>query len=281
MYLIDFVKRLVQMRNISISIYLLLNTILLMLIFQDPILGLILYVCSLALALSPFGEWILRIQQGCKPLSRKEHIDRLMPLFDEVYKKAKQLDPTIADDVKLFLNNDNSPNAFATGRRTICVNKGLLSYSDDEIKAVLAHEFGHLSNKDTDLILIVAVGNMIVTVMFVIYRIIFNVIGLMSAVVNRSIGTLLMTFFIDVVLVGLMWLWTKFGMVLVMHSSRKNEYAADQFAAKCGYGDELIHVIDSFNGLEVSASKGLWANLASSHPDPDERIGNLQTVDAS
>ncbi|WP_349408299.1 zinc metalloprotease HtpX [Pseudalkalibacillus sp. SCS-8] len=279
MYIIDLLQRLVKKQNIGIIVFLILNTFLVIALFGDPITGIVLYTASLLIALSPIGEWILRVQQGCKKLARKEHIERLEPLFNEVYEKAKKLDPTIPDNVQLFISNDSSPNAFATGRKTICLTKGLLEYSDEEIKATLAHEFGHLSNKDTDLILLVTVGNMIVTAMFVLYRVIVSAIGIGVSIANRSFGSLIVTFLIDVVLVGLMWLWTKFGTVLVMNSVRKNEYEADKFAYDCGYGNELIVVLDKFNAMDTGATKGLWANLSSTHPDPDQRIGNLQKLD--
>ncbi|CAN7185482.1 zinc metalloprotease HtpX [Rossellomorea sp. LjRoot5] len=271
MYFVDFAKRLFKKQNTGIIIYLILNTLIVMALFQDIFVGLSLYLVSLTIALSPVGEWMLRVQQGCKPLSQ-EYIDRLMPLFEEVYEKAKMLDPSIADHVKLFISNDSNPNAFATGRKTICLTSGLLQYSDEQIKATLAHEFGHLSNKDTDLILIVSVGNMIVSTMFVLYRVVMSAVGIMASIANRSFGTLIMTIFIDFMLVAMMWLWTKFGTMLVMHSSRKNEYEADHFAYQLGYGDPLIQVLNSFNEMEMSFRKGLWANLASSHPESFKRI---------
>lgn len=279
MYIIDFAQRLVKKQNIGIFIYLIINTLIVMVLFQNVIVGLVAYIISLMLALSPFGEWILRVQQGCKPLARKEHIDRLMPLFNEVYSRAKELDPSLPNDIKLFLSRDNSPNAFATGRKTICLTRGLLDLSDDKIKATLAHEFGHLSNKDTDFILVVAVGNMIVTFMFVIYRVTAFIVGTAVSIANRSIGSFIFTIFIDLLLIGMMWLWTKFGTMLVMHSSRQNEYEADRFAYLCGYGEPLIHVLDHFNDIDIPDSKGLWANLAASHPDPDQRIGKIQQLE--
>ncbi|MDP5276456.1 zinc metalloprotease HtpX [Chengkuizengella axinellae] len=279
MYIVDFMQRLFKKGNTGIIIYLLLNTLIVITLFQDPIIGLIVYGISLVLALSPFGEWILRVQQGCKPLARKEHIDRLQPLFDEVYSKAKKLDPDLPDDIKLFISKDPTPNAFATGRKTICINKGMLEFSDEQIKATFAHEFGHLSNKDTDLILIVSVGNLIMTALFIFYRIIFTFFGSMFSVINHSLGSVLITFLIDIILVGMMWLWTKFGTVLVMHTSRSKEYEADHFAHQLGYGAGLIEVLDRFNEIDLGDTKGLWANLASSHPDPDQRIGKLQNLE--
>ena len=68
-------------------------------------------------------------------------------------------EPLISDSVRLYMNEDESENAFATGRRTICVTRGLLNLSDEAIKATLGHEFGHLAHKDTDRCLLVVLGN--------------------------------------------------------------------------------------------------------------------------
>ena len=54
---------------------------------------------------------------------------------------------------KLWLIPDPSPNAFATGRNprhsSVCVTEGLLALMDDkELEGVLAHELGHVNNRD-------------------------------------------------------------------------------------------------------------------------------------
>ena len=45
-----------------------------------------------------------------------------------------------------------------------------------------------------------------------------------------------------------------------------------------GYGNELCILLDSISG---SHAKGLFANLASSHPDKDDRIAKLQELGAT
>ncbi|WP_442596649.1 zinc metalloprotease HtpX [Neobacillus sp. D3-1R] len=277
-YIVDFAGRLKSKSNIGIVVYLIINILIVMWLFQNVLLGLAIYVASLVIALSPIGEWILRVQNGCKPVVRKDHIARLKPLFDEVYTKAKELDPSLPEDVKLFISNDKFPNAFATGRKTICLTKGFLEYDDEEIKATLAHEFGHLSNKDTDLILVVTVGNLIVSLLFILYRFFFLIAAAFVGGATKGLGGFVVSFFVDLILVGMMWLWTKLGTALVMHSSRQNEYQADAFAFKAGYGHKLIKVLDSFNEFEGIHTKGLWANLMSSHPEPDIRIAKLQEL---
>ncbi|KGM98701.1 hypothetical protein Z969_10940, partial [Clostridium novyi A str. 4570] len=252
-YFIDFFKNLTKKSNIGVLIYLILNTLIIVALFSDGfnepegiLIGIVVYAISLLIALSPIGEWVLRLQTGCKKIKRKEFVNRLEPLFNEVYAKAKKLNPSIPDGVQLFMSNDQEPNAFATGRKTICLTKGFLNYPDDQIKATFAHELGHLAHKDTDLILFITIGNFIVTAMFVLYRIVINVLGIIFGLVSRGIGSIIYNIFIDFVLVAMMWIWTKIGTLLVMHSSRQNEYLADEFAFNCGYGDSLAAVLDTF-----------------------------------
>ena len=284
-YFVDFAKNLTHKKNIGVLIYLILNTLLIVWLFSavnegvnGVFFGILTYGISLIIALSPIGEWILRVQTGCKKITRKEYLDRLEPLFNEALSRAKRINPSIPDDVQLFMSNDQSPNAFATGRKTICLTKCFLNYSDEQIKATLAHELGHLSHKDTDLILIVTVGNFIVTAIFIIYRIIVYITGIIVSFANSNLSGLIVSILIDVVLVAMMWIWTKIGTMLVMHSSRQNEFKADEFAFNCGYGDSLAEVLDTF---EEGSEKGLWANLASTHPDSDERIARLQELGSS
>lgn len=283
-YAVDFIKSNIQAKNIGVLLYLIINVFIIVGYFTlyipnfgGVIVGLIAYAVSLWFAMSTFGEKVLRWQLGAKEIVREEQLERLMPLFEEVYEKAKRQFPNLQTDIKLYIKNDEEQNAFATGRRTICVNRGLLTLRDEEIKAVLAHEFGHLANKDTDFILFITIGNLFVTVGFTIARWIFLAFGFMFGFINRSLGQILVVLFVDFILLGLMKLWTKLGTLLVMKTSRDNEYKADEFAHKLGYGNELIDVIDSFNGASGS-SKGLFATLAASHPDPDQRIGHLQKL---
>lgn len=293
-YLVDFVKNLTKSNNIPLFIYLILNVFLIggivsalfsMPFWQGFLSGIVLYGISITIALSPLGEWILRIQTGCRKIKDERQINRLEPLFREVYKKAKQLNPSIPDDVRLFINHDDSINAFATGRRTVCVTEGLLDLPDDQIKATLSHEFGHLAHKDTDLILIVSIGNLIVTAIVTAVRLFISfmqlIMGIMCVFVGgkdglvASILNAITNILINIFVIFVMWAWTKIGILMVMKSSRDNEYSADEFAFNLGYGYELCAMLDGISGPEP---KGLFKNLASSHPKTRKRIERLQVL---
>lgn len=294
MYLFDFFKNLFKRNNIGLIIWMVLNIVLIVALFsagftslEGGLLGVGLYFVSMLIALSPIGEWILRLQNGCKKITDMEIANRIEPLFQEVYAQAKMLNPELPSDIKLFISDSEAPNAFATGRKTLCVTRGLLAYSDEHIKGVLGHEFGHLAHKDTDSILVVAVGNMIVSALFVIIRVVANISmwcgQFFTAVFSRSWGGVFATIFIalgrvvaDFILVLLMRIWNQIGVWLCMSSSRKNEFSADEYSHRCGYGEGLAQVLESFgNG---GGATGLFAALASSHPNTADRVNKLRAL---
>ena len=289
MYLVDFFKRTMRKSNIPVFIYLVLNIFVIALIlslvidngnipfWKALLIGIVLYFVSLLIALSPIGEWILRLQTGCKKIKNDEQRNFIEPIFREVYDKARAQDPSISDKVKIYMNHDEAPNAFATGRKTICVTEGMLYMPVEQIKATLGHEFGHLAHKDTDLILVVAVGNLIVSAFILLFRLAIDLVHLLfvfsSVFVGGSegvFGALISTVYHLAM--------TAVVVLLVMKSSRANEYEADEFSFRLGYGNELCALLNSFSGTNAN---GLFANLVSSHPDKDDRIARLQELGAT
>ena len=290
MYVIDFFKNLFKKSNIGVIIWMTLNTLLICAMFsgmftslEGVLTGLGVYAVSIVIALSPIGEFILRYQTGCVKIKDQAVLQRLMPIFNEVYARAKELNPELNSGINIYMSEDDSPNAFATGRKTVCITRGLLKYSDEEIKAILGHEFGHLAHKDTDTLLVMSVGNTIVTVIFTLIRIFANIAIFISDIISAasdgsagfiaSIFSLAGRFFYNIVLVLLMRLWTQIGVWICMSSSRKNEFLADEYSAKCGYGHYLAKFLSRL-GLERSGA-GLFASLSSSHPENADRVEKL------
>lgn len=296
-YILDFMSRMIHKSNIPLFIYLILNAIIIGVITSailalpigwGMLSGCLIYIASVIIALSPIGEFILRYQNGCKKIEEKAVVDRIAPIFHEVYYKAKKEFPVLSNDIRLFINEDESPNAFATGRKTICITRGLLALSDEEIKATLGHEFGHLVHKDTDRILVVAIGNTAITAICMLFQlgvIISNfIMSIVAIFVGDDEGFFISFFnaiatFISLVFVrGFMKVWTMLGVALCMKTSRGNEYLADKFSFELGYGDGLCKMLANFSGEKP---RGLFASLASSHPESSARIARLQEMGAS
>lgn len=299
LYIVDFVKNLGHRKNIFAVLYLVLNVLFIAFwiqmfvpnIWTSLLYSVLIYGITATVALSPAGEWLFRLLNGCKKINDPKIQSRLEPLFQEVKERArtKHSDCIINDNISLYIRDDDDPNAFAMGRRTVCVTRGLLALPDEQIKAVLGHEFGHLATHDTDLTLLITVGNLIVTVVVSIVRVvmaIYNaicsiVVGCIGesraiAAVANAIASVVTTLFIN----GLMWVWTRLGILMVMKSSRDAEYEADAFSCDLGYSEGLVSFFRFLQGLERSLKKSersnIFAALASSHPDTAKRIERIE-----
>ena len=299
LYIVDFIKNIGHKKNIFAVIYLLLNVVIItfmMHMFEENmwlclLYSILLYGFTATVALSPVGEWMFRQFNGFKKIEDPEILNRLEPLFMEVKERAqtKHTDFIIDDGITLYIRDDDSVNAYAMGRRSICITYGLLDLTDEQIKAVLGHEFGHLATHDTDLALLITVGNFIITAIVTIIRVflaVFNfflfIAGLLTgedgafARFLHVVASLIVTLGIN----GLMWAWTKLGVLLVMKSSREAEYEADAFSCDLGYSEALLSFFRVLHSMERRAKKGqrnnVFAALSSSHPATVKRIARIE-----
>lgn len=290
-YFVDFLCRLFSKENIPLCIYLVINMVIIGGIMSvmfnlslqwGMLSGFFVYLATISIALSPIGEFIVRFQTGCKKINDPEIMERLEPIFYEVYQKAKMQEPLISDSVRLYMNDDESENAFATGRRTICVTRGLLNLPDEVIKATLGHEFGHLAHKDTDRCLLVVLGNTAIAGICTIIEMValfFNIVATVMSIFTRNEDSFFVSIFgvfSSAVMLGIVRcftkIWTWIGILLVMKTSRNNEYMADAFSCKLGYGESLCMLLQHFGD---DHPKGLFASLASSHPENEDRINHI------
>lgn len=100
MYLVDLFKRLTSKSNIPVLIYLILNVFVIagivsivlsggtMPFWMCLLIGIALYAISLLIALSPVGEWLLRLQTGCKKIKRVEHKEFEEANIDDIIRIA-------------------------------------------------------------------------------------------------------------------------------------------------------------------------------------------------
>ena len=83
---------------------------------------------------------------GAQPIAREQN-PRIYQIVERLAAKANVPVP------KIYFIPTDSPNAFATGRNpnhaSVAVTRGILEICDDEeIEGVLAHELGHVKNRD-------------------------------------------------------------------------------------------------------------------------------------
>jgi heat shock protein HtpX len=93
-----------------------------------------------------FSAKIALAMSGAQPIARDE-APRLYAIVERLAAKANLPAP------KIYLIPQDAPNAFATGRNpshaAVAVTRGLLDIcNDEEVEGVLAHELGHVQNRD-------------------------------------------------------------------------------------------------------------------------------------
>lgn len=285
---VSILRHMLQPQNAGTWVYFILNLLLIVGMFapagEEALAGLlVVYLVSLLLSLSPLGEAVLCLFNGTHRMRRLDMRARVLPLVAEVYAKAKAQSPDLPDRINVRYRRDPSPNAYAIGFHTICVTDGLMDLSDDMICGILAHEMGHLAMHHTSMQLIIGGGNWIMTGMVAVMNLVCalftgsTALGMLDSRRDEDssfAGSVLFLF--ALFFAGLVWCWTKLCTLLLMWSSRSNEFAADEYAWRIGYGEALAEALDN---LTLRVPEGAFlSRLTDSHPETDERIGRLQAL---
>jgi heat shock protein HtpX len=192
---------------------------------------------------------------------------------------------------KVCLIPSESPNAFATGRNpehaVVAVTAGLTRLlSREELRGVVAHELGHVHNRDT---LISAIAATMAGVVTMVGR--FAAWGAMlggrrsSDDAGGPLGALVMIIVAPLA-----------ATLIQMAISRSREFGADAFAARVTHDPfslasalERIAVGGQRVPLDAGPAtahlfimnplRGSWlSNLFSTHPPTEERIGRLRSM---
>lgn len=213
---------------------------------------------SVIVYLSTSGIKYLRFGIKHRPLNQQEAA-YLNPILKEVFEKAKIKPP------KIFMQDESFPNAMVVGD-AIILTTGLLRIANrNEVAAVIAHECGHIVNKDlvfttinyataktSDIALTIALG--IVTVISLNGRIPFIYLPyVMIAGALRLVRWILL---------GIVNFASKFH-------QRKREYDADSFAASIGYKEATISYFKKLIDLYPGVNK---SSIFYTHPSIIKRI---------
>lgn len=238
----------------------------------------ILYLAVTAIAVSPVGEWALTAYAGGQEIKRRDVKIKFIPLLEQVYNRAIAESPNMVQSIRLKIASDPMPNAYAIGRRTIVVTEGLTDLPDNLIMGVLAHEVGHLVNRHAEIQLLIGGSNVFITGFLLVLKIVTWIItaisGLFALGARSAIGGTLVALFAAISSASI-YIWTKFCLLFLRWSMRSNEFVADEYAFKLGYGRELAVVLDQ---CIDAPDNGLLRALYDTHPSTHERIARLQDL---
>lgn len=231
-----------------------------------------------------FSEKIALSMYRAERVTHSDHAD----VYARIYPMTAQLCQRMGIPVpKLWLIPEEQPNAFATGRNpsnaSVAITYGLLRLmNDQELEAVIAHELGHVRNRD---ILISSIAATIGAAITYMAQMAFLFGGSRHSDDEHhgsALGSILMLFLAPFA-----------AMMIQMAISRTREYGADAAAAK--YTGHPVGMINALKKLESFSKRipmdatpatahmfimnpfsgGGMARLFSTHPSTEERIARL------
>lgn len=232
-----------------------------------------------------FSDKIALAMYSAQPVSETEN--------PEVYRRLSPVVRNLTMRMSIPMPNlwvipEESPNAFATGRNpahaSVAVTAGILQLMDDhELEGVIAHELGHVLNRD---ILISSIAATIAAAITMLARMAFFFGG--SRDDDRRGGALGGIFMLILAPIA--------AMLIQMAISRTREYSADAAAAK--YTGTPFGLVSALRKLEswskripMDASPATahmfiikpfsgqaMMRLFSTHPSTESRIARLEAL---
>jgi len=229
----------------------------------------------------------MKMQQVTDPQTAKEAI-----VFNTV-KELSEREGIKMPEVWVYW--DDSPNAFATGptrnSAMVAVSSGLaMNLTDDELKAVLAHEVGHIANGD--MLATTLLQGLLNTFVYFFASMIARMIASLASNDEEGGMNMIVYFVIDI---ALQILFSILASIVVCWFSRKREFRADAYAADALGADSMIRALrkiellsqqaipqqevdekDALATMKIYGAHGTMAGLFATHPAIDDRVAALQ-----
>lgn len=240
-----------------------------------------------------YSDKIVLSLSHARPATKEEDL-KLVNILD-----ALMISANLPVKPKLYVVEDDQPNAFATGRNpenaVICVTTSLLNELEYyELEGVIAHEISHIKNYDIRLSAIVSVMvGFIVMLSDTVSRILFW--GGDRDRENNGNGILMIIGLVCLILSPI------FGSLMQLALSRKREFLADATAVELTRNpDGLISALEKLdnNKNQLATANSATANMYivnpfrkntkegkkktssiwSTHPSTDARIEALKNI---
>ena len=248
---------------------------------QDLVWALVLGFGGAFISLA-FSKQMARAMLDCAQITQpRSHAEQV--IFGAVQEIAQRVHIQMPE---VWIYDSPDPNAFATGpsknNSMVAVSTGLLNnLKEEEVRAVLAHEMGHVYNGDMFTTTVLA--GLMNTFVYMISRWVYR--NLAERNEGLAIGVY---YFLQIVLSFL-------AMIPISWFSRRREYGADAFSAKVYGKDAMISALqaidrwvnraqfeyqtqDALATMKISGRSSGFMHLFATHPPIEERIAALQRL---
>jgi len=229
-----------------------------------------------------FSKQMARAFIDCTQITEPRTQAEVM-LFETVQKISGKLNITMPE---VWIYDSPDPNAFATGpsknNSMVAVSTGLMNHlNEGEVRAVIAHEMGHVYNGDMFTTTVLA--GLMNTFVYFISRMVYR----HMAERNAALG-FMSYIFLQIVLSFL-------AMIPISWWSRRREFAADRFAANTVGSQYMISALqgidrwvqrtqfeyssqDALATMKISGQSRSFMQLFSTHPPIEDRIEALRQL---
>lgn len=241
-----------------------------------------------------FSKQMARAMLDCQQITQpRSHAEQV--IYGSVQEIAQRLHITMPE---VWVYDAPDPNAFATGpsknNSMVAVSTGLLqNLREDEVKAVLAHEMGHVYNGDMFTTTVLA--GLMNTFVHYISNFLSSLVGQPSGQDREEGGSAGNPILALVVYILLQVVLSFLAMLVVSWHSRRREYAADAFSAKVYGKDAMIGALrgidrwvnrtqfdyagqDALATMKIAGKSSGVMHLFATHPPIEERIAALERL---
>ena len=229
-----------------------------------------------------FSKQMARSMLDCYPITQPRSQAEQV-IFGAVQEIAQRLRIQMPE---VWVYESPDPNAFATGpsknNSMVAVSTGLLNnLNEQEVRAVLAHEMGHVYNGDMFTTTVLA--GLMNTFVYFISRWVYRHLAERNEALAFGVYI-----FLQVVLSFL-------AMIPISWFSRRREFAADSFSAKVYGREAMISALQSIDRwvkrakieystqdalatMKISGKSSGFFRLFATHPPIEERVAALQRL---
>lgn len=229
-----------------------------------------------------FSKQMARMWLNCYQVTQpRNHAESV--IYETVQKISQRLQIEMPE---VWIYEGPDPNAFATGpsknNSMVAVSTGLLNnLRENEIRAVIAHEMGHVYNGDMFTTTVLA--GLMNTFVYFISRWVYRQVAERNEALAFGVY-----FFLQIVLSFL-------AMIPISWFSRRREYVADRFAANTVGKEHMISALqaidrwvkgmqyqygsdDALATMKISGQSSSFLQLFSTHPPIEERVAALERL---
>ncbi len=229
-----------------------------------------------------FSKQMARAFINCTQITEPRTQAEMM-LYETVQKISAKLDITMPE---VWIYDSPDPNAFATGpsknNSMVAVSTGLMNHlNEGEVRAVIAHEMGHVYNGDMFTTTVLA--GLMNTFVYFISRMVYREMAERNAMIG-----FVSYIFLQIILSFL-------AMIPISWWSRRREFAADRFAANTVGSQYMISALegidrwvqraqfeyssqDALATMKISGQSRSFMQLFSTHPPIEDRIEALRRL---